>query len=212
MTHLLHIDASIRSGEESVTRQLTAEFVTQWRRNHRDAGYTYRDLGAEPLPHITHQVREWLYDPSGDLHGVTPEEQALTNEVIAEVREATTIVLGIPMYNYTIPSSTKAWIDRLVIPSHMLLPGAESGTLSGTNVIVVTARGGSYAPGTPREGWDFQEPYLKSVFSAIGLADNLQLVHAELTFAAIVPAMAALKPLGEKSLADARETLRKLAV
>jgi FMN-dependent NADH-azoreductase len=211
MTHLLHIDASIRSGE-SVTRQLTAEFVTQWRQNHPDAGYTYRDLGTEPIPHITHPVREWLFDPSGDLHGVTPEEQVLTEAVIAEVREATTIVLGIPMYNYTIPSSIKAWIDRLVIPAHMLPPGAESGTLSGKNVIVVTARGGSYAPGTPRDGWDHQAPYLKAVFSSIGLADNLKLVHAELTFAAIVPAMAQLKPLGEKSLADAREALRKLAV
>ncbi|MEU3861586.1 NAD(P)H-dependent oxidoreductase [Streptomyces sp. NPDC028722] len=211
MTHLLHIDASIRSGE-SVTRQLTAEFATQWRQNHPDAGYTYRDLGTEPVPHITHEVREWLFDPSGDLHGVSPEEQALTEALVSEVREATTIVLGIPMYNYTIPSSIKAWIDRLVSPAHMILPGAESGALSGKNVIAVTARGGSYAPGTPREGWDYQEPYLRAVLSAIGLADHLKFVHAELTFAAIVPAMAQLKPLGEKSLADARETLRKLAL
>lgn len=210
MTHLLHIDASIRT-TESVTRQLTAEFVTQWRQNHPDAGYTYRDLGAEPIPHITHAVRESLFNPTSD-HGASPEDLALTEALAAEVREATTLVLGIPMYNYTVPTSVKAWIDRLVSPAHMVLPGAESGALSGKNVIIVTARGGSYAPGTPREGWDYQEPYLRAVLSAIGLADNLKFIHAELTFAAVVPAMAQLKPLAEKSLADARETLKKLSV
>ncbi len=68
-------------------------------------------------------------------------------------------MLGVPMYNYTIPSSVKSWIDRLVTPAHMLPPGAESGALSGKNVIVVTARGGAPTPpGTPREGWDYQGP------------------------------------------------------
>lgn len=139
-------------------------------------------------------------------------EKALTEAVVAEVREASTIVLGVPMYNYAVPSTIKSWIDLLVSPAHMVPPGAESGPLSGKTVIVVTARGGSYAPGTPREGWDHQEPYLRAVLSSIGLADDLKFVHAELTLAAIVPAMAALKPLGEQSLANANETLKKLAL
>lgn len=210
MSSLLHIDASIRT-TGSVSRQLTSYFATQWRQNHPDAGYTYRDLGAQPIPHITQPVREYLLDPSRD-HGQTPEEQALADAVTAEVREATTVVIGAPMYNYTIPSSVKAWIDLLVSPAHMIPPGAESGALSGKSVVVVTARGGSYAPGTPREGWDYQEPYLRAVLSSIGLADNLKFVHAELTLAAIVPAMEQLKPLGEQSLASAHETLKKLAL
>lgn len=84
------------------------------------------------------------------------------------------------------------------------------------SLLLVTARGGSYAPGTPREGLDHQEPYLRDILKSIGLADNLAFVHAELTNAGIVPAMAELKslelkPLMEKSLATAQETLKKLA-
>ncbi|WP_035792239.1 FMN-dependent NADH-azoreductase [Kitasatospora mediocidica] len=210
MSSLLHIDSSIRT-TGSVTRELSSYFATEWRRNHPDGGYTYRDLGAEPIPHITNAVRESLLDPSRD-HGLSPEEKALTEAVVAEVREATTVLLGVPMYNYAIPSTIKSWIDLLVSPAHMVAPGADSGLLSGKTVIVATARGGSYAPGTPREGWDHQEPYLRAVLSSIGLADNLKFVHAELTLSAIVPAMAALKPLGEQSLATAHETLKKLAL
>ncbi|MFG2843345.1 FMN-dependent NADH-azoreductase [Kitasatospora sp. NPDC101155] len=209
MPSLLHIDASIRT-DGSTSRQLTSYFATQWRQNHPGADYVYRDLSAEPIPHITHAVREYLLDPSRD-HGQTAEEKALADAVTAEVRAADTILLGVPMYNYTIPSSVKAWIDLLVTPAHMVPPGAESGPLSGKSVIVVTARGGSYAPGTPREGWDYQEPYLRAVLSSIGLADDLTFAHAELTLAAIVPAMAALKPVGEKSLATAQETLTRLS-
>ncbi|GGQ80394.1 FMN-dependent NADH-azoreductase [Streptomyces asoensis] len=184
--------------------------MTRWRQNHPDGGYVYRDLAAEPIPHLTHPVREYLLDPSRD-HGQTDEEKALVHTVASEVADADTILLGVPMYNYTIPSHVKAWIDLLVSPAHMVLPGADSGPLSGKSVIVVTARGGSYAPGTPREGQDHQEPYLRDVLKAIGLADNLTFVNAELTLAATVPALAELKPLGEKSLATAQETLRKLA-
>lgn len=139
MSSLLHIDASIRT-EGSTSRQLTSYFATQWRQNHPDADYVYRDLGAQPIPHITHAVREYVLDPSRD-HGQTADEQALVDAVTAEVRDADTIVLGVPMYNYTIPSSIKAWIDLLVSPAHMVPPGAESGALSGKSVIVVTARG-----------------------------------------------------------------------
>lgn len=210
VSSLLHIDSSIRT-DGSVTRQLSSHFATEWRQNHPGDGYTYRDLGAQPIPHITHNVRESLLDPSAG-HALTAEEKALTDAVVAEIREATTVILGVPMYNYAIPSTVKAWIDLLVSPAHMVPPGAESGLLSGKTVIVATARGGSYAPGTPREGWDHQEPYLRAVLSSIGLADNLKFVHAELTLSAVVPAMAQLKPLGEQSLATAHETLKKLAV
>ncbi|WP_174315835.1 NAD(P)H-dependent oxidoreductase, partial [Streptomyces sp. CB01881] len=117
----------------------------------------------------------------------------------------------VPMYNYSIPSTVKAWLDRLVTPVHMVAPGGGPGPLSGKSVVVVSARGGSYAPGTPREGWDHQEPYLRSVLGSVGLADDLGFVHAELTMAGVVPQMAALRPLAEKSLASAYETLDALA-
>ncbi|MFI6846318.1 NAD(P)H-dependent oxidoreductase [Kitasatospora sp. NBC_00085] len=206
---LLHLDASIRR-TGSASRELSAHFATEWRRHHPEGGYVYRDLAAEPVPHITHAVREALLDPSGD-HGEPPQERALTEALTAEVREATALVIGVPMYNYSIPSTVKAWLDRLVTPAHMVAPGGGPGPLAGKSVVVVSARGGSYAPGTPREGWDHQEPYLRAVLGSIGLADDLSFVHAELTMAAVVPQMAALRPLAEKSLAMAYETLGGLA-
>ncbi|MFF5975596.1 NAD(P)H-dependent oxidoreductase [Streptomyces sp. NPDC012769] len=115
------------------------------------------------------------------------------------------------MYNHAIPSTVKAWLDRLVTPAHVVTPDGGPALLGGRTVVVVTARGGSYAPGTPREGRDHQEPYLRSVFGSIGLADDLTFVHAEPTLAAVVPRMAALKPLAEKSLAGAYESLERPA-
>lgn len=211
MSSLLHIDASIRQGE-SFSRKLSAFFADQWRANHPDGGYTYRDLAAEPVPHITHNVREWLFDPDPNAdHGVSDQEKALTETITAELRDATTVIIGLPMYNYTIPSTFKTWIDRIVTPAHMVTPDSGPGRLAGKQVVIVTARGGSYAPGTPREGWDYQEPYLRAVLTSVGLSDNLSFVHAELTFATVVPQMAALKPIAEKSIASAYDTLKKLA-
>jgi FMN-dependent NADH-azoreductase len=207
MPSLLHIDASIRP-VGSTSRELSEFYANLWRRSNPDGGYVYRDLGAEPIPHITHEVRESLFDPDHD-HGQTAEQKALSDAVTSEVRGATHIVIGMPMYNYTVPSSVKAWIDLLVTPAHMVPPG-ESGLLSGKTVVVTGARGGAYGPGTPREGWDHQEPYLRAVLGSIGLADDLTIVHAELTLAATVPQMAALKPMGESSKANALETLKKL--
>ncbi|MFI8961584.1 FMN-dependent NADH-azoreductase [Streptomyces sp. NPDC053493] len=205
---LLHLDASIRP-TGSVTRELSAHFAAHWRRARPGAGYVHRDLAAEPVPHLTHAVREALLD--GADHGEPPQERALSEALTAEVRAASTIVLGVPMYNYAIPSTVKAWLDRLVTPAHMVAPDGGPGPLSGTSVVVVTARGGSYAPGTPREGWDHQEPYLRDVLRSIGLADDLAFVHAELTHANVFPQMASLRPLAEKSLAAAYESLERLA-
>ncbi|MER7514945.1 NAD(P)H-dependent oxidoreductase [Streptomyces sp. NPDC126499] len=209
---LLHLDASIRTAD-SVTRELTGHFARAWRRAHPSGDHAYRDLAAEPVPHLTHAVREALLDDGyqGEDHGASPAERALNEALTAEVRAATTIVLGAPMYNYAIPSTVKAWLDRLVTPAHLVPPDGGPALLGGKTVVVVTARGGSYAPGTPREGFDHQEPYLRSVFASIGLADDLSFVHAELTLAAVVPQMAALRPLAEKSLAGAYESLGRLA-
>ncbi|MEU0935368.1 MULTISPECIES: NAD(P)H-dependent oxidoreductase [unclassified Embleya] len=209
MPFLLHLDASIRH-TGSVSRELSAHFAARWRATHPDGGYTHRDLAAEPVPHLTHEVREALLDPSRG-HGEPPHERALTEALNAELRAADTIVLGVPMYNYSIPSTVKSWFDRIVTPANMVPPDGTPGPLAGTSVVVVTAKGGSYAPGTPREGWDHQEPYLRAVLRSIGLADDLEFVHAELTLAAVVPAMSALEPLAEESLSRAYATLETLA-
>ncbi|WP_076784678.1 NAD(P)H-dependent oxidoreductase [Parafrankia discariae] len=133
MPSLLHIDTSIRR-TSSTTRELSSYFADEWRRDRPDAVYTYRDLAVEPIPHLTSAVRDYIMNPDGD-HGATAEERAHVDAVAAEVRNAPIVLLGIPMYNYTIPSTLKAWIDYLVSPTAMVAVGAETGPLRPTEEI-----------------------------------------------------------------------------
>ncbi len=144
----------------------------------------------------------------------TPEQRAgwaISEPLIEEVRAADTILLGVPMYNFSIPATLKTWLDRIIHPGFMLNQATGEGALVDKKVVVVTARGGSYAPGTPREGFDYQEPYLRAVFSMIGLDRNLEFIHAELTLAHAVEAMFDLRDKAVESLANAHERARELA-
>lgn len=208
MSFLLHIDSSIQP-TGSVSKELTGYFAERWRASHPDGRYRYRDLSAEPVPHMTHEVRQYQLFPDNDHEA--SRNLDLCASLVREVREATTLLLGVPMHNYTIPSTIKAWIDWIAIPSHIVPPGSDEGLLRGKTVIVCTARGGSYGPGTPREGYDYQEPYLRAVLGSIGLADDLTIVNAEMTLAYIAPPLAQFKPIAEQTKAAAYETLKKLS-
>src|SRR4051812_37819651 len=173
MPSLLHIDSSPRP--DSVTRQITAQFAASWRAARPgEASYTYRDLAAEPVPHIdAEQVAVMHRVESAGLRdlaaardaALTPAEKAswaVAWELIDEVLAADTVVIGAPMHNFSLPSTFKAWFDRLIVAPLIVDPETGKGPLSGRRVVVVTARGGAYGPGTPREGFDFQEPYLRA--------------------------------------------------
>jgi FMN-dependent NADH-azoreductase len=157
--HLLHIDSSIR-GEHSISRRLSARAAGRWLAAHPAGTVTYRDLGAHPLPHLD--------DDGGLARHVAPAQHtpaqaaswALTSQLIDEVKRADTILLGLPVYNFGAPSTVKAWVDHLVAPGLSLDPATHEGLLGGRELIVLAARGGGYAPGTPREGWDHAEQWL----------------------------------------------------
>ncbi|MGI5183687.1 FMN-dependent NADH-azoreductase [Dactylosporangium sp. CA-152071] len=210
MPNLLHIDCSVRR-DESVTRSITAVFAEEWRAAHADGGYVYRDIGAAPVPHI---------DEAAVVAGLLPPEAwadehrvgwSVSEPLIEELRAADTLLLGVPMYNFSIPSVLKAWFDRVTVKEHMItVPGTE-GLLTDKRTIVVTARGGSYAPGTPRESFDFQAPYLRALLEQIGLDRHLEFVHAEMTLAHSVPALEQFKPIADTSREEALETVRRLA-
>ncbi|WP_112275394.1 FMN-dependent NADH-azoreductase [Lentzea terrae] len=191
MTNLLHIDSSIRH-EGSVTREVTGAFADVWRSANPEGGYTYRDLNADPIPHVDGTAQD------------------IKADLVAELKAADVILIGAPMYNFSIPSTLKAWIDQVASPEFF---PREDGTfeLGGKRVVVVTARGGSYKPGTPREGFDFQEPYLRAVLSMIGLDQRLEFVHAELTMAEINPQLHEFRELAVESLADAHRVVKELA-
>lgn len=196
---LLHIDTSLRV-EGSVSREVTGAFAETWREAHPDGRYVHRDLVASPLPHL-----------DGDAVEGSAGRSELRAELIDELRSAETVLLGVPMYNFSIPSSLKAWLDWIAVPELFVDQQTGEGALVDKRVVVVTARGGSYAPGTPRHSFDFQEPYLRAVFSMIGLDRNLEFVHAELTKAHAVPHLAQFREQAVASLEDAHRVVRKLA-
>ncbi|GAA3436857.1 FMN-dependent NADH-azoreductase [Kutzneria kofuensis] len=207
MPHLLHIDSSIK-GDESVSRKLTARAVAAWRAAHPDGTVTYRDLGKNPVPHLDDNGGTARQTPVDQHTPAQAESWQLSERLIAEVREADAIVLGLPLYNYGAPSSVKAWVDHLLAPGLSYDPSTGTGLLEGRDLIVIGSRGGGYGPGTPRHGWDHVTPWLPHALAATGLEPRF--ITAELTLASVVPAMAELIPLAEKSLAEAEKEIDAL--
>jgi FMN-dependent NADH-azoreductase len=205
---LLHLDSSANRSDESVTRRLTRLFADRWRSDHGSTEYRYRDLAADPVPPIDtaycqlgrRSEREGLVplELVGALveNGAEADAWALTEPLITEVLASSTILIGAPLYNFSLPAALKAWIDRITFPGVL--------ALGDTEVVVITSRGGAYGPGTRREGWDYEVPYLRAYFTNYGVRDdNIRFITAELSLAGLVPRLAHLRPLAEQSLADA---------
>jgi FMN-dependent NADH-azoreductase len=163
---LLHLDAS-SLGQHSVSRALTAAVVAQITRENANASVTYRDLATHALPHWT---------PVVDAES---EAAKLGEAVLNEFLAADVIVIGAPMYNFSIPSQLKAWIDRIAVAGKTFRyteSGAE-GLATDKRVIVVSSRGGVYSTG-PAAALDFQETYLRTILSFIGVTD-VEFIRAE---------------------------------
>ena len=163
---LLHIDSSVL-GENSASRSLTAAIVARLREENPGAGVIRRDLAAQTLPHFTPVLEE------------THPCVARNTEILDEFLAADVVVVGAPMYNFTIPTQLKAWIDRILTAGKTFRYTANGpeGLAGGKRVIVASARGGIYSEG-PATAVDFQETYLKHVFGFIGIHD-VEFVRAE---------------------------------
>ncbi|MCI3931247.1 FMN-dependent NADH-azoreductase [Streptomyces sp. AN091965] len=221
---LLHLDSSADRSDGSVTRALGAAYARGWLARHPGAEYRYRDLTAEPVPlvgegyvrlgtRVERQGALPLEKVAALAEGADEErEWAATLPLVTQVRAATTLLVGAPMYNFSVSAALKAWIDRVSFPGAYTDPDSGRPLLAGTRVVVAAACGGGYGPGTPREGCDFQLPYLRAYFAALGVAEeNLRVVRAELTRAGDIPALGRFRELGERSLAGAREAVGELA-
>jgi len=163
---LLHIDSSVL-GENSASRSLTAAIVARLRAEHPGLEVVRRDLAAQSLPHFTPVLAEG--------HPCVSRNAEILDEFLA----ADIVVIGAPMYNFTIPSQLKAWIDRVLAAGKTFRYTANGpeGLAGGKRVIIASARGGIYSEG-PAAAVDFQETYLKHVFGFIGIHD-LEFVRAE---------------------------------
>jgi FMN-dependent NADH-azoreductase len=178
MSTLLHINSSVRNSG-SVSRQLTGEFIQKWRAAHPADKIVERDLATKPVPHITEQTIGAYFTPAENRNAEQAYAVRLSDELVAELMAADVIVIGAPMYNFSISSTLKAWIDH-VARAGVTFKYTETGPvglLTGKKVIVFTSRGGVYSEG-PAKSLDFHETYLRGVFGFVGLSD-VTFVHTE---------------------------------
>lgn len=163
--NLLHIDSSAL-GAHSVTRELSAAIVARWQDADPALSVAYRDLDADPLPHLS----------SATLAKHDQVEAADSELVLRQFLQADVLVIGAPMYNFTIPSTLKAWIDRVTVAGktfHYTDTGPQ-GLAGGKRVIVASGRGGLHAGAAS----DFVEPYLSQIFGFMGI-DDVSFIRAE---------------------------------
>jgi len=179
MPTLLQIDASPRS--TSVSSELTRQFADAWKAKHPGGTHIHINTAAAGLPFVDEALIGAYYTPEEKL---TPEQKqhlALSDKLIAELLAADTIVIGLPMWNFGVPASFKAWID-LVARAGKTFAYGETGPTGllhpATRVVVITARGGYYTGDSPARAYDQQEPYIRTLFGFLGIRE-IQFIHAE---------------------------------
>ncbi len=160
---ILHIDTSI-NGTNSASRRISAEAVRAMAARHDDVEIIHRDLAEAPLPHLT--LAEF---------GTEESQQAL-----AEFQTADVVVIGAGMYNFTVPSQLKSWLDRIIVSGKTFryTETGPEGLAGGKRVIIALARGGFYAQGTPAAGLEHAETYLRGAFAFMGISD-IQILNAD---------------------------------
>jgi FMN-dependent NADH-azoreductase len=172
MPTLLHIDASPRR-ERSVSRQLTNDFATAWKRAHPGGQIIYRDLGHNPVPLVNETFIAANFTPP-DAHS-TELRAALTisNELIAELEAASEYVFGVPMHNFSVPAVFKAYIDQIVRVGRTFAVDASGykGLLHGKKATVITSSGGVYRAGSPAAPYNLQEPWIRTIFGFVGITE-----------------------------------------
>lgn len=177
MTHLLQIDSSPRC-ERSRSRQFTREFVESWKRQHPADTVTYRDIGRHPVPHLSESWIAAAYTPPDQRTPEQWEAIQISDQLVDELFAADIYVVGVPMYNFSIPALLKAYVDQIVrigrtfdfFPENVENPYKP--LLLGKKMFVVLSRGSSgYGVGDRYESLNFQDPYLSTIFGFIGVTD-----------------------------------------
>jgi FMN-dependent NADH-azoreductase len=202
---LFRLDASIRV-EGSHSREIADVVEQEWQSAHAGAEVVRRHVGTEPLP-----ADAWA---TAAFAGYTPEESrspeqkaalALAATLVDELVDAEALLFAVPLYNFGVSQHFKTWVD-LVITDPRMAPGAEPVT-AGKPAVLVVVRGGSYAAGTPREGWDHATGWTRRILEDVFQLD-LKVVEAEFTLADVNPAMAEFRDLAAQLRAEAEEQAR----
>lgn len=176
---LLHVDSS-PLGTASVSRELSRKAVAEWQSRHPGTTVEHLDLALDAPSHLDMDSLGFRFGiDAAHLTEAQKRENAVSEQLVSQFLAADVVVIGAPMYNFTIPSQLKAWIDRIAQSGRTFRYTATGpeGLAKGKTVIVASTRGGMYA-GTPGEVMDHQESYLKTVFGFLGVTD-IRFVRAE---------------------------------
>jgi FMN-dependent NADH-azoreductase len=177
---LLHIDSSPLAGN-SVSRQLTERLVAQWRAAHPGTVVEYLDVAANAPTHLNGDSLGFRSGPTaGGLSDVQRRENEISERLVSQFLAADVIVVGAPMYNFSVPTQLKAWIDRIAQAGRTFTytEKGPQGLAGGKTVIIASSRGGVYSSNPAMAGLDYQESYLKTLFGFLGITD-IQIVRAE---------------------------------
>lgn len=179
MSALLHIDASPRAA--SVSSFLASIFVEKWKQQNPSGKVVYHNTTRERFPYLDEETIAAIFTPSAQRTAAQRRALAFSDQLVDELLAADVIVLGVPMWNLSIPASLKAWID-LIVREGRTFAFAQQGVTPllppGKRVYVFSARGGAYAAGTPFQDFDLQEPYLRRILGVIGLT-RIEFICAE---------------------------------
>jgi FMN-dependent NADH-azoreductase len=175
MSTILEIHSSI-NGRSSVSSSLVGTYVESWRERHPEGRVITRDVNAQTVPHLDGERFGAFLAPAAERDSRQQAHVAYSDALIDELRGADTIVLGVPMYNFSVPSTLKAWMDHVARAgvTFKYTDSGPVGLLEGKRAIVVATRGGRYA-GTDA---DSQTPFLRTFLSFIGIKD-VRFVYAE---------------------------------
>ncbi len=204
---LLHVDSSVL-GANSVSRQLTAEIVAEWRRAHGETTVDYLDLAVDTPSHFDANALGIKVGVQAEPTEAQKRENAVSEKLVSQFLEADVIVVGAPLYNFSVPSQLKAWIDRLaqVGRTFKYTDKGAVGLAGGKTVIVASTRGGVYSTSEGGQAMEHQESYLKVVFGFFGITD-VRFVRAEGVAMGDAPKAAAI----ESARADIRQVTAEAA-
>lgn len=176
---LLHIDSSVLA-DNSVSRKLTQQIVGQWTAKHPDTRVDYLDLALTAPSHLSADSLGFRLGASASLSDIQRRENALSEALVTQFLEADVIVVGAPLYNFSIPSQLKAWIDRVAQAGRTFkyTEKGPQGLAGGKVVIVASTRGGLYSTSEGGRAMEHQESYLQTVFGFFGITD-VRIVRAE---------------------------------
>lgn len=209
MPVLLQLDSSIDQ-RDSVSRALTARFASSWLARGDEYTVVHHDLVEDPVPHLPHHSLHWpehLREADGPTFA---DAEALQNRLIEELLGADVVVVGAPMYNYSIPSTLKTWLDNIHVPGRTAPFEGDTQPMKGRHAVIISSRGGAYDEGSATADWDHTVAPLQIVLgNALGM--QVDVVTVSRTLSRTLPGTADERDRFEAELADARLRVLELA-